>query len=166
MRVDERDGWPGWRRKNDERITPVGKVIRATRLEAAPADQHPCAGTYRWSARERPELVEENIKQFPEFKYRTKVKAGLTGYAQVYGKYNTTPEDKLLMDLFYIERYSLLMDFKLMFLTFKILFLKDSTEGVDAPNKIIAKEYSHFGNHLEPDEKVQGDPVLTWSSAC
>ncbi|WP_195283402.1 sugar transferase [Harryflintia acetispora] len=138
MRVDaERDGVARLAQKNDERITPVGKVIRATRLDELPQLINILRGDMSvvGPRPERPELVEENIKQFPEFKYRTKVKAGLTGYAQVYGKYNTTPEDKLLMDLLYIERYSLLMDFKLMFLTFKILFLKDSTEGVDAPEQ-------------------------------
>ncbi len=67
----------------------------------------------------------------PEFVFRTKVKAGLAGYAQVYGKYNTTPYDKLKLDLFYIENYSVWLDIKLMLLTLKILFTPDSTEGVD-----------------------------------
>ena len=66
----------------------------------------------------------------PEFAYRTRVKAGLAGYAQVYGKYNTTPYDKLKLDLFYIENYSVWLDL-LMLLTLKILFTPDSTEGVD-----------------------------------
>ena len=67
----------------------------------------------------------------PEFQFRTKVKAGLAGYAQVYGKYNTTPYDKLKLDLYYIENYSLWMDIKLMLLTLKILLTPDSTEGVE-----------------------------------
>jgi lipopolysaccharide/colanic/teichoic acid biosynthesis glycosyltransferase len=67
----------------------------------------------------------------PEFTYRLKVKAGLTGYAQIYGKYNTTPLDKLKLDLMYIEKYSILLDIRLIFLTLKIMFMKESTEGVE-----------------------------------
>ena len=86
------------------------------------------------------EVYEKNIKftktksiyeKFPEFRYRLKVKAGLTGYAQVYGKYNTSLRDKLLLDLLYIENYSILTDIKLILMTVKIIFSKDSTEGVD-----------------------------------
>ena len=79
---------------------------------------------------ERPELAEKYEDRIPEFMYRLKVKAGLTGYAQVYGKYNTTPQDKLKLDMFYIEHYSVWMDMKLLLLTFKILFQKENTEGV------------------------------------
>lgn len=70
---------------------------------------------------------------------RTKVKAGLTGYAQVYGKYNTTPYDKLKLDITYIENYSLWLDIKIMLLTFKILFQKENTEGVDEEQKTALK---------------------------
>ena len=80
---------------------------------------------------ERPEIASQYQKQVPEFDFRLKVKAGLTGYAQVYGKYNTTPEDKLKLDLFYIEHYTVWMDVKLLLLTFKILFQKENTEGID-----------------------------------
>ena len=86
---------------------------------------------------ERPEIRDLYLEVIPEFDFRLKVKAGLTGYAQVYGKYNTTPYDKLKLDLTYIENYSLWMDFKLMLMTFRILFQKDSTEGIDA-NQITA----------------------------
>ena len=79
---------------------------------------------------ERPELAAENEKIMPEFSYRLKVKAGLTGYAQVLGKYNTTPYDKLRLDLMYIEQYSFLLDLKLILMTIKILFVPESTEGV------------------------------------
>ena len=86
---------------------------------------------------ERPELAAEIEKKIPEFSYRLKVKAGLTGYAQVYGKYNTTSYDKLKLDLMYIRKYSILLDLKLILMTPKIMFLKESTEGVmpdpDAP---------------------------------
>ena len=73
----------------------------------------------------------EYIEEMPEFAYRTRVKAGLAGYAQVYGKYNTTPYDKLKLDLFYIENYSFLLDIKLIFMTVKIFFQKEVSEGVD-----------------------------------
>ena len=81
---------------------------------------------------ERIENVYEYSQRFPEFELRHRVKAGLTGFAQLYGKYNTTPEDKLYMDLMYIETYSLLTDIKLIILTIKVLFMKESTEGFDA----------------------------------
>ncbi|MBQ9549449.1 MAG: sugar transferase, partial [Lachnospiraceae bacterium] len=74
----------------------------------------------------------------PEFAYRMKVKAGITGYAQLYGKYNTLPYDKLKFDLYYIEQYSLWLDIKLMILTLKILFTRESTEG--AGEDIVAGE--------------------------
>ena len=76
----------------------------------------------------------------PEFEFRTKVKAGLAGYAQVYGKYNTTPYDKLKLDLFYIENYTTWMDLRLMLLTLKVLFMPDSTEGVAAGQITALKE--------------------------
>ena len=79
---------------------------------------------------ERPEIVEQYMKDIPEFSFRTKVKAGLAGYAQVYGKYNTTPYDKLKLDLAYIEGYSTWMDIKLMLLTLRVLLTPDATEGV------------------------------------
>ena len=80
---------------------------------------------------EREELIEEFVKTYPEFKYRLKVKAGLTGLAQIMGKYNTTPIDKLTMDLEYIENYSIWLDLKLIFQTAKVFFKSGSTEGVD-----------------------------------
>jgi len=76
-------------------------------------------------------IAEEYYKDIPEFQYRLKVRGGLTGYAQIYGKYNTTAYDKLRLDLMYIENYSLLLDIKLIVLTLRIIFSKDSTEGVD-----------------------------------
>lgn len=79
---------------------------------------------------ERPEIAAEYEKSMPEFAYRLKAKAGLTGYAQVYGKYNTTAYDKLLMDLIYIENYSFLLDLKLMILTLRVVMMPDKTEGI------------------------------------
>ena len=80
---------------------------------------------------ERPELAKVITKNIPEFTYRLKVKAGLTGYAQIYGKYNTTAYDKLKLDLMYIQNYSILLDLKLIIMTGKILFVKESTEGFE-----------------------------------
>ena len=79
---------------------------------------------------ERPEIAAEYEKEMPEFRLRLQARAGLTGYAQVYGKYNTTPYDKLQMDLTYIANPSVLEDLRIMFATIKILFMPESTEGV------------------------------------
>ena len=80
---------------------------------------------------ERPEIAQQYEREMPEFSYRLKVKAGLTGYAQVWGKYNTTPYNKLKMDLNYIQNYSLLLDVKLILMTVKVLFQRERTEGVE-----------------------------------
>ena len=88
---------------------------------------------------ERPSIAAEYEEEMPEFRLRLQAKAGLTGYAQVYGKYNTTPYDKLLMDLMYISHPSLLEDLLIMFATVKILFMPESTEGVEE-GQITAKK--------------------------
>ena len=79
---------------------------------------------------ERPEIAAQYCEEMPEFSLRLQAKAGLTGYAQVYGKYNTTPYDKLTMDLMYIAHPSIVEDLKIMFATVKILFMPESTEGI------------------------------------
>ncbi len=115
----------------DPRITPVGNIIRKLRLDELPQLFNILKGDMSVVG-PRPERVEHHeayTKQIPEFPYRTKVKAGLTGYAQVMGKYNTTPYDKLLLDLEYIQNFSFFLDFRLILLTVKILFMKESTEG-------------------------------------
>lgn len=120
--------------ENDSRITKVGKIIRACRADELPQLFNVLHGDMSMVG-PRPERIEnvyEYSRQYPEFELRHRVKAGLTGYAQLYGKYNTSPEDKLNMDLIYIETYSLLQDIKLLILTFKILFMKESTEGFDS----------------------------------
>ena len=131
--------------KHDDRITPVGRVIRNLHLDELPQLFNILKGDMSMVGPrpERPQIAEEYKKAIPEFDYRLKVKAGLTGFAQVYGKYNTTPYDKLKLDLTYIENYSVwldltyienysfVLDIKLMFLTFKILFQKENTEGVE-----------------------------------
>lgn len=118
---------------NDPRITKVGKFIRATRLDELPQLLNILKGDMSivGPRPERMSFIQEFCKEIPEFAYRTKVKAGLTGYAQIYGKYNTCPYDKLRMDLMYIEHYSLQMDIKLILITARILFSKESTEGID-----------------------------------
>lgn len=119
--------------KHDSRITPVGKVLRNLHLDELPQLFNVFMGDMSLVGPrpERKSIMEEYKKEIPEFDYRLKVKAGLTGYAQVYGKYNTTPYDKLKLDLFYIENYSFLLDIKLLFMTVKIFFQKEVSEGVE-----------------------------------
>ena len=119
--------------KGDARVTPVGRVIRAIHFDELPQLFNILKGEMSvvGPRPERQVIAEQYTEEIPEFVLRLKVKAGLTGYAQVYGKYNTTPYDKLKLDLTYIENYSVWMDVKILFLTFKILFQKENTEGVD-----------------------------------
>ena len=119
--------------KEDKRVTPVGKVIRRIHFDELPQIFNILKGdmSFVGPRPERREIHDQYVERIPEFDFRLKVKAGLTGYAQVYGKYNTTPYDKLKLDLTYIENYSLLLDIKMMLLTFKVLFQKENTEGVD-----------------------------------
>ncbi|MCI6034524.1 MAG: exopolysaccharide biosynthesis polyprenyl glycosylphosphotransferase [Firmicutes bacterium] len=128
----EQDGKAQLAKENDSRITPVGKVIRSMRIDELPQFFNILKGDMSvvGPRPERPELIKKNCKKIPEFAYRTRVKAGLTGYAQIYGKYNTSFIDKLKLDLIYVSNYSILMDIHLIFLTLKIIFIKDSTEGV------------------------------------
>lgn len=140
MRTDaEKDGVARLASKHDDRITPVGRFIRKVRIDELPQLFNILIGdmSFIGPRPERPEIIKQYQEDMPEFTFRTKVKAGLAGYAQVYGKYNTTPYDKLKLDLFYIENYSVWLDLRLMLLTLKILFQPDSTEGVD-DNQITA----------------------------
>ncbi len=133
MIVDaEKDG-PQPAVDNDSRITPVGKIIRALRVDELPQIINILKGDMSivGPRPERIEHVEKYSEQIPEFVCRYKVKGGLTGYAQVYGKYNTSAYNKLKMDLIYIQNYSLAMDFKLILMTVRILFQKESTEGFE-----------------------------------
>lgn len=134
MRVDaEKDGVARLAAKNDSRITPVGKFIRKVRIDELPQLFNIIAGdmSFIGPRPERPEIIKQYIQEMPEFEFRTRVKAGLAGYAQVFGKYNTTPYDKLKLDLFYVENYTIWLDIRLMLLTLKILLKPESTEGVD-----------------------------------
>lgn len=135
MRTDaEKDGVARLAQKNDTRITPIGKFIRKCRIDELPQLVNILRGdmSFIGPRPERPEIIKQYVEIMPEFVYRTKVKAGLAGFAQVYGKYNTTPYDKLKLDLIYIEQYSVWLDLKLMLLTLKVLFWPDSTEGVES----------------------------------
>lgn len=133
MIVDAEKHGAQFANKNDSRITKVGRFIRATRLDELPQLLNIIKGDMSivGPRPERQQYIDEFCKETPEFIYRLKMKAGLTGYAQIYGKYNTTPLDKLKLDLMYIETYSLLLDIRLMFLTLKIMFTRESTEGVE-----------------------------------
>ena len=134
MRVDaEKDGVARLSSgDHDDRITPVGKVIRACRIDELPQLLNILRGDLSivGPRPERPEIAAQYCEEMPEFSLRLQAKAGLTGYAQIYGKYNTTPYDKLVMDLMYIAHPSIVEDLKIMFATVKILFMPESTEGV------------------------------------
>jgi len=128
----EKDGVARLAAEKDTRILPIGNVLRRTRLDELPQLINILKGDMSLVGPrpERPELATQIEGEIPEFSYRLKVKAGLTGYAQIYGKYNTTPYDKLKLDLTYINNYSLLLDLKLILMTPKIMFIKEATEGV------------------------------------
>ena len=134
MRVDaEKDGVARLSTGDkDDRITAVGRFIRKVRIDELPQLLNILKGdmTICGPRPERPEIAAQYEEELPEFRLRLQAKAGLTGYAQVYGKYNTTPYDKLVMDLMYIAHPSFLQDLQIMFATVKILFMRESTSGV------------------------------------
>lgn len=141
MVVDaEKDGVARLAQQNDSRITPLGAVLRRFRLDELPQLINIIKGEMSivGPRAERPEIAAQYEKEIPEFAFRLKVKAGLTGYAQVLGRYNTTPYDKLMWDLMYIESYSMLLDLKIIMMTIKILFMPESTAGV-GENEITAQ---------------------------
>lgn len=118
--------------ETDPRITKMGHFLRATRLDEVPQIFNVLKGDMSivGPRPERPFFVEQFIKELPEYDLRHRVKAGLTGLAQVQGRYNTSTRDKLKYDLLYINAYSLILDIKLILQTLNILLRKDSTEGV------------------------------------
>lgn len=143
MKIDaEKDGVARLAQKNDVRITPIGKVIRKCRIDELPQLINILRGdmSFIGPRPERPEIIAQYLDIMPEFAYRMKVKAGLAGFAQIYGKYNTSPYDKLKLDLTYIENYSVWLDIKLMLLTLKIIFWPDSTEGVEGEQITALRE--------------------------
>lgn len=128
--------------KGDARITPVGKILRNIHFDELPQLFNILKGDMSvvGPRPERKVIADQYLEEIPEFNMRLKVKAGLTGYAQVYGKYNTTPYDKLKLDITYIERYSFWLDISILFLTFKILFQKENTEGVEQEQTTASKK--------------------------
>ena len=141
MKVDaEKDGVARLASDGDRRITAVGNFIRKVRLDELPQLFNILKGDMSivGPRPERPEIARQYEEVMPEFEYRLRVKAGLTGYAQVFGKYNTTSYDKLKLDLHYIQNYSLMLDIKLMIQTVKILFMRESTEGIKSEENITS----------------------------
>lgn len=148
MRVDaEQDGIARMACEKDCRITPIGKTIRASRIDELPQLFNILIGQMSivGPRPERPEIAAQYEKLIPAFPLRLQVKAGLTGCAQVYGRYNTEPLEKLQMDLMYINNMSILEDLRLIFATVKILFIKDSTQGVRSDQITAAQDISE--NH-------------------
>jgi exopolysaccharide biosynthesis polyprenyl glycosylphosphotransferase len=124
--------------EDDPRITKIGKFMRSTRIDELPQIINILKGEMSLVGPrpERPFFVQQFKNEIPDYKYRTTVKAGLTGLAQVWGKYSTTPEDKVRYDMIYIKNYSILLDLKLILQTIKIMFMKESSAGV------VNEEYS------------------------
>jgi Sugar transferases involved in lipopolysaccharide synthesis len=149
----EKDGKPRPAVEGDPRITKVGRFIRKTRIDELPQLFNIFKGDLSLVGPrpERVEHVELYTKEIPEFSYRLRVPAGLTGYAQIYGKYNTSAKDKLLLDLLYIEQQSFIMDAKMVFLTIKTVFTPESTEGFDEEK---SEEINQQVNDAE--NKVEG----------
>lgn len=145
---------------HDPRITKVGRIIRATRIDELPQILNIIKGDMSvvGPRPERVEHVEQYSEEIPEFGFRLKVKGGLTGYAQIYGKYNTSPYDKLRLDLMYIENYSLLLDIKLILMTIRIMLKKESTEGFNKAEELERLKQEMLDelceSHEEDDELV------------
>ena len=133
MRMDSEKNGAQLARKQDDRITPYGRFIRRIHFDETPQLFNILKGdmSFVGPRPERQDIHEAYKQEIPEFDFRLKVKAGLTGYAQVYGKYNTTPYDKLKLDLSYIQNYSFLLDLKIILLTVKVIFQKENTEGIE-----------------------------------
>lgn len=146
--------------KNDSRITPVGRFLRATRMDELPQFLNVLKGDMSivGPRPERESIAEEYYKEIPEFKYRLRAKAGLTGLAQIAGKYNTSPKDKLMLDLSYIERYSVWVDIMLIFQTLKVFFKGDSTEGIEEGAK--TPEFTkHTANENDRESNRNDNPT-------
>lgn len=141
---------------DDDRITRVGKVLRKIRMDELPQLLNILKGEMSVVG-PRPEMLEnvhEYTKELPEFSYRLRVKAGLTGYAQIAGKYNTSPKDKLIMDLMYIENYSIWKDIKLIFQTLIVFFKSDSTEAFGRKTEAEFQKYKALEESRDEDEKI------------
>ncbi|MBE6016593.1 MAG: sugar transferase [Lachnospiraceae bacterium] len=133
MKVDAEKMGAQLSQKHDPRVTKVGKILRVSHLDELPQLFNVFKGDMSMVGPrpERPQIMKEYMENVPEFVYRLKVKGGITGYAQVYGKYNTTPYNKLRLDLIYIQNYSLWLDIKCFVSTIKVVFRKETSEGVE-----------------------------------
>jgi lipopolysaccharide/colanic/teichoic acid biosynthesis glycosyltransferase len=141
MRVDSEKDGAQLANKGDDRITPVGRVIRRLHVDELPQLINIIKGdmSFVGPRPERPDIACQYQESIPEFDFRLKMKAGLTGYAQVFGNYRTTPLDKLKLDLTYIENYSIWLDIMIIIQTIKIFFQKENSEGLDAGEKTALK---------------------------
>lgn len=161
MRVDaEKDGVARLSTgENDARITPIGRIVRKCRLDELPQLFNILKGdmSFVGPRPERPEIARQYYESIPDFKLRLQVKAGLTGYAQVYGKYNTDPYEKLEFDLLYMNNMGILTDLRLLFATFGILFSSESTSGVD-DGSLTAMASETIRNWPEVDRDGESKP--------
>ena len=154
----EKDGHSIPATDHDPRITKVGAFTRATRIDELPQLINILKGDMSivGPRPERVEHMEKYSRDIPEFNFRLKVKGGLTGYAQIYGKYNTSPYDKLRLDLMYIENYSFITDMRLILMTIRIMLKKESTEGFDKAEELERLKQEMLENmHREGSEEDQ-----------
>jgi lipopolysaccharide/colanic/teichoic acid biosynthesis glycosyltransferase len=130
--------------QNDNRITPLGAFLRTTRLDELPQFFNVLKGEMSiiGPRPEREFFIKKYNREFPNFEKRLAVKAGITGLAQVLGKYTTYPEDKLMFDLFYIKNYSILLDLKILLLTMRTMLLKSKSQGVEESQKVVFDQFS------------------------
>ena len=143
--------------ENDSRITKVGKILRACRLDELPQLINIIKGEMSivGPRPERPIYADEYSRMVKNYDVRYLVKAGLTGYAQIYGRYNTKVSDKVLLDSIYIYTFSAWLDIKLIVLTIMIMFTKESTEGVD--EEMASVPVSNSDKIKKSDKK---EPIL------
>lgn len=154
MKVDaEKYTGPMLAQENDPRITKLGKFLRTVRLDELPQIWNVVVGDMSivGPRPERPFFVEQFTKETPEYAYRHNVKPGITGMAQVYGKYNTTAFDKLVYDLMYIEKCGIVTDFSIIIQTVKVLFTKSATEGTGIEQKPLDIKKYDIGNDIYGD---------------
>lgn len=147
----EKDSGPVLATSNDSRVTKVGQFIRSTRIDELPQLLNVLKGDMSLVGPrpERPFFVDQFKEANPYYALRHHVRAGITGYAQVYGKYSTDFNNKLNFDLLYIKNYSLAFDFKLLFQTIKILFDKVSAKGVDEEEAVMPPSWQDYQDKIK-----------------